>query len=70
MEHQWRNNGMNTTTNYMTIAECLLYRELAAKHGEPALFAMSLPCSLPSKAKTTSAKTKQKPKKTVRRKLP
>ena len=36
---------MNTTAKYMTLLECKRYKELAAKYGEPALFAMSLPCS-------------------------
>jgi hypothetical protein len=60
---------MNTTTKYMTLLECKRYKELAAKHGEPALFAMSLPCSelslseLPLKVKTS-------PKRKTRTKRP
>jgi len=61
---------MNTTSKYMTLLECKRYKELAAKYGEPALFAMSLPCTeLPLKVKT-SIKRKQKEKGAVRRKSP
>jgi hypothetical protein len=58
---------MNETAKYMTLEECRRYKELAAKHKEPVLFAMSLPCvELPSQVKV-SQKRKPRKKRSARR---
>jgi hypothetical protein len=57
---------MNENVKYMTVEECKLYRELAAKHDESVLtMSVSLPCFQPhSKVKNSSGNKAKKSNKT------
>lgn len=50
---------MNETAKYMTVEECQLYRELAAKYGGSVLtMSVSLPCFQPHAKVENSSKKK------------
>lgn len=74
MGRPWRICEMNETVKYMTVEECNLYRELAAKHeGSILKMSKSLPCCQPyskvedSQEVKESSKRKLRTKRSVRR---